>query len=96
MSASAAYIAHIVEQIQHNVAFLVDQQQLSQADADLITTRLPGGQQEITQHAPRLPVATPGAVVRRAIPPPRPPPAQAGPQARAVWAYNGGVSHRHT
>ncbi|KLO08783.1 SH3-domain-containing protein [Schizopora paradoxa] len=97
MSASAAYIAHIVEQIQFNLAFLVDQQQLSQADAELIASRLPGGQGAVQQEvvapvpappAPRLPNTSTGTIIRRGVPPP--PPARAVPQARAVWAYNGG------
>lgn len=107
MAASSTYIQHIVSQIQQNVAFLVDQRALTQADADVISSRLPGGtgvdeaasqinRLQITPPTAEVQPSGPGGFVRRSLAPPPPPPARAGQQAKAVWAYNedGTVSQR--
>ncbi|KAI5119009.1 hypothetical protein M0805_004418 [Coniferiporia weirii] len=78
----ASYVDHIVEQIQHNVGFLVSQGHMTQQDADLVLSRLPSDASPV-QARPLL--AAP-AQARRGVQPP-PPPSRL-PQARAVWAYN--------
>lgn len=82
---SESYINHIVEQIQHNVGFLVAQGHMSQQDADAIRSRLPdsrviGAPVEVRKEA----------VVKRVVPVPNPPPSRqsSGVQAEAIWAYN--------
>ena len=80
----ATYVDHIVEQIQHNLGFLVSQGHLSRADADSIIARLPSSDSQAT------PVQTVAPPVPRAVPaPPAPTPASAGVvRAKATWAYN--------
>lgn len=85
----STYVAHIVEQIQHNVNFLVEQGEMSQQDADLVLSRLPTG--EPVPSTAAIPVArvvpasAASTVGRRGIPPP---PLARLSQAKAVWGYN--------
>ena len=80
---SESYINHIVEQIQHNVGFLVAQGHMSQQDADAIHARLPdsraiGAPVEVRKEA----------VVKRVVPIPPLSRPSSGVQAEAIWAYN--------
>lgn len=81
-----SYIEHIVEQIQHNVSFLVENGHMAQQDADLVLSRLPAGAASVPASAPAT-VSAPALVSRRSIPAP-PPPSRGAVQAKAVWAYN--------
>ncbi|KAG6848915.1 hypothetical protein H0H93_012852 [Arthromyces matolae] len=76
---SAVLLAHIVSQIKTNVDFLVEQNHLSQNDADKIIAKLPNP----TYSSNNVPAA-------RALPPRAPPVPQRAQevQARALWAYN--------
>ena len=84
-----AYVQHIVEQIQSNIAFLVDNGHMSQQDAELCFSRLPGSEQALVAATGRLAIAAPPAPapVHRAITAP-PAPVSTLPTAKAVWAYN--------
>ncbi|KAH8117763.1 SH3-domain-containing protein [Phellopilus nigrolimitatus] len=84
-----SYVEHIVEQIQHNVNFLVQHGHMTQHDADLIFSRLPSENSQLASVPP--PPATSLSSIstgaRRGVPPP-PPTITATTQARAIWAYN--------
>lgn len=98
MANQDAYLAHIVAQMHQNVAFLVSQNHIAQADADIITSRLPAVQPENHSSvsgrgavASALHAVTPSAPApptRRMVPPP-PPTTTSAVQARAIWAYSG-------
>lgn len=81
-----SYIEHIVEQIQHNVSFLVENGHMSQEDADLVFSRLPAGA-SVPASAPATVSSAPALVSRRSVPAP-PPPSRGAVQAKAIWAYN--------
>ena len=84
-----AYVAHIVEQIQHNVGFLVENGHMAREDADLVLSRLPGHESaSAAARAPPAPVAAPAP--RRIPAPPMNAPNSANQtvKARAVWGYN--------
>ncbi|EJD06664.1 SH3-domain-containing protein [Fomitiporia mediterranea MF3/22] len=75
-----SYVAHIVEQIQHNLSFLVENGHMSQQDADLVLSRLPS-----RAAAPAI-VVTPTPAVRNV--PVLPAWSARTVKARAVWSYN--------
>ncbi|KAL5485776.1 hypothetical protein ACEPAI_6817 [Sanghuangporus weigelae] len=80
-----AYVAHIVEQIQHNVAFLVENGHISQQNADSILAHLPGQASVAAVVAP-TPIPVPVTTPRRVPAPPVSAPKTV--KARAIWAYN--------
>lgn len=84
-----AYVAHIVEQIQHNVAFLAENGHMTQQNADAILAQLPGGQASVPVVAPvslPTPAPAPAPLPRRV---PAPPVSNSKiVKARAIWAYN--------
>ncbi|KAL5503902.1 hypothetical protein ACEPAH_7973 [Sanghuangporus vaninii] len=80
-----AYVAHIVEQIQHNVTFLVENGHISQQNADTILVQLPG-QEPVAAVATATPTPVP-VVTPRCVPAP-PVSAPKTVKARAIWAYN--------
>lgn len=85
------YVDHVVEQIQHNLGFLVTQGHMSRADADSIIARLPSSDAQTT------PIHNVAPSMPRSVPVP-PAPVSAGTvRAKATWAYNenGQVSNPH-
>ncbi|TFK66298.1 SH3-domain-containing protein [Pluteus cervinus] len=91
---AAAFLAHIVAQVESNVQFLVSQNYLSQADASVFLNKLP----EANPVGFPEPTPTRAAVAgRRVVPPPPPAPVVRSPaplQARALWGYNEGGTER--
>lgn len=80
-----AYVQHIVEQIQSNIAFLVDNGHMSQQDAEACFARLPGSEQTIVAATGRLAITAPPAPRAIAAPPV---PVVSLPRVRATYAYN--------
>ncbi|TDL16485.1 SH3-domain-containing protein [Rickenella mellea] len=80
----SAYVAHVVEQMNHNVAFLLAHGHISEADAELIQSRLPGA--AAAEAESPMSARVPPTPVRRNVPAP---PQTRTVQARALWAYAG-------
>ncbi|KAG5353149.1 hypothetical protein C0989_009994 [Termitomyces sp. Mn162] len=79
-NAESVFLAHIVSQIKSNVDFLVEQHQLSSADANAFIAKLPSPSPSASVNAP----------FARTLPPRAPTLPQRTPlvQVRALWPYN--------
>lgn len=89
----AAYVDHIVAQIEQNVQFLVEQGHMTQQDAQVVLQRLPSSAASSPVQSVARGVSNLSVNGRRGVPPPHAPARAASlssgvPQAKAVWAYN--------
>lgn len=86
----AAYVDHIVAQIEQNVQFLVEQGHMTQQDAQIVLQRLPSSAAPAPVQSIARGVSNLSVNGRRGPPAPvRAASLSSGvPQAKAVWAYN--------
>ena len=79
-----AFLAHLVSRMQADIEFLVQQNAISPADGQIMSSKLPGQ----TPAMPTPAASPPMPVTRRGGPPAPAPQASKGPQARSLWPYN--------